>query len=206
MLEKYLNKDFLLEHKQLIIRCGICLLVLIVCIAVYFSGHSADEEEVTLPENTQQQAEETLPEEVVVDISGAVISGRVVTLEAGSRVEDAIRAAGGLADDADLSGINRAAQLTDGQKIYIPTFEETQAGITYQADSQSENVRTDGLININTADEELLQTLSGIGPVTAEKIVSYRTTYGAFSSIDDLKEVNGIGDKTFDQIRDYITV
>lgn len=206
MLEKYLNREFLLEHRRILIRCGVCILVLTVCIAVYITGHGTDGEEVTLPENSQQQAEETVPDEVVVDISGAVVSGRVVTLEAGSRVEDAIRAAGGLADDADLSGINRAAQLTDGQKIYIPTFEETQAGITYQADSRSENAGTDGLININTADEQLLQTLNGIGPVTAEKIVSYRTTYGAFSSIDDLKEVNGIGDKTFDQIRDYITV
>lgn len=206
MLEKYLNKDFIVEHKGIIIKAGAVILALCVCLAVYVKTNAAADEDIPVEQEVQTVAEEIVPADVVVDISGAVVNSKVVTLESGSRVEDAINAAGGLTDDADLSGINRAAELQDGQKIYIPTFEETERGITYLADMQSENVQSDGLININTADEDLLQTLNGIGPVTAEKIVSYRTSYGAFEKIEDIKEVNGIGEKTYSEIKDYITV
>lgn len=206
MLEKYFNREFLLEHKKDVIKIVGCIILVIICLLVYATNHAKADETVSDEINSSVAVTEEVPKEVVVDICGAVKSSKVVVLETGSRVEDAIKAAGGLSDDADLSGINRAAELTDGEKIYIPTYDETAKGITYKADSSSTGKDTSGLININTASADELQTLKGIGPVTAEKIVSYRSQYGSFKNIEDIKEVNGIGDKTYSDIKDSITV
>lgn len=206
-MEKYLNKEFFLQHRKKIIQIGVIVLILIVAIAVYAAGHSSknDDIEVAAGTNDTAVAEQTEePDEVIVDICGAVNDSKVVTLPAGSRVEDAIKAAGGITDEADLSGINRAAELADGEKIYIPTADEVERGI--ELPSAEGNISTDGSININEATAEELQTLNGIGPVTAEKIIQYRTEYGKFESKEDLMEVNGIGEKTYAQIKDKIRV
>ncbi len=208
-MEKYFNKEFLMQHKKKIIQIGAAVLIIIVAIAIYASGHSNKDEDIDVAgastdTNAAVQTAEEEPEEVIVDICGAVNDSKVVTLPAGARVEDAIKAAGGTTDEADLSGINRAAILTDGEKIYIPTADEVERGIELPS---SENVTTsDGTININEATAEELETLNGIGPVTAEKIIQYRTEYGKFENKEDLMEVNGIGEKTYAQIKDKIRV
>ena len=203
MLEKIINREFLAEKKKLIIGIAAILIALICVAGVYISGDSGDEIADSSVSGTQELEAEAVPSEIIVDISGAVKCDTVATLAYGARVEDAIKAAGGVTEDADLSGINRAAVLTDGEKIYIPSEGEIKKDASYSVDTSTAD---DGLININEATSEELQVLTGVGPVTAEKIISYRTTYGKFSKVEDLKEVNGIGAKTFEQIRPYIKV
>lgn len=137
---------------------------------------------------------------ICVDIGGAVCRPMLAELPEGSRVEDAIEAAGGLTEDADITNINRAEFLNDGDKIFIPEFGFDDTGTPVSATDASGSK-----ININTADSVQLQTLSGIGPVTAQKIIDYRTSNGRFDSIEEIKNVSGIGDKTFDKLKDHIT-
>jgi competence protein ComEA len=159
---------------------------------------------------------------VFVDVCGAVESPSVYELAPGSRVYEAIEAAGGLAKDADIRYINRAAALADGDRVYVPTEKETAAGeplpasaglVAGQTDAGSGAQAGQGAastdsaqININTADSAALQTLNGVGPATAQKIIDYRDGNGPFAKIEDLKNVSGIGDKTFEKLKDSICV
>lgn len=142
---------------------------------------------------------------VVVDVKGQVALPGVYTLSANKRVLDAITLAGGLLPTADERMLNLAAKLVDEMVIYVPTEGEQTSflGPIVQvpgATSDSE------LININTSDEIELMTLSGIGPSKAKAIIIYREEYGLFQSIEQLKEVSGIGDQTFEAIKDFISI
>lgn len=151
---------------------------------------------------------------ILVDVGGAVVNPSVVTLPEGSRVFEAVAKAGGLTDDADTGSINQAEILSDGQKIYIPTKKELEelqsgaqtSGFPYHPGYGQLNQSQPKLININTADSETLQQLSGVGPATAEKIINYRNENGKFRSAEEIKNVSGIGDKTFEKFKDKITV
>ena len=137
--------------------------------------------------------------EVYVDVDGAVVSPGVYRLKDGARVAQAIDAAGGLAPEADVTGLNRASKVVDGQKIHVPTVGEQQAsiaeaGVDVGASASSGVSGATGLVNINTASAEELQTLSGIGPSMAQSIIDERTKNGAFASVDDLMRVSGIGE------------
>lgn len=140
--------------------------------------------------------------EIIIDVSGAVKSPSVVKLPEGSRVYEAIDAAGGLCEDASLNSLNRAAVLNDGDKIYIPTEDDQTINSTNIKMSSEKS----DIININTATLENLQTLSGIGPATAEKIVDFRSTNGPFRSIEELMDVSGIGEKTFEKIKEKLCI
>lgn len=149
--------------------------------------------------------------EVYVDVDGAVVSPGVYRLKDGARVSQAIDAAGGLAPEADVTGLNRASKVTDGQKIHVPTVGEKQASIAEAGvdggTSASSGVGgATGLVNINTASSAELQTLSGIGPSMAQSIIDERTKNGAFASVDDLMRVSGIGEKKLAKIKDCICV
>lgn len=149
--------------------------------------------------------------EVYVDIDGAVASPGVYRLKDGVRVSQAIDAAGGLTPEADVTGLNRASKVTDGQKIYVPTVGEQQAasatgGAEGGAATVSGAGASSGLVNINTASAAELQTLSGIGPSMAQSIIDERTQNGAFASVDDLMRVSGIGEKKLAKIKDCICV
>lgn len=146
---------------------------------------------------------------IMIDVGGAVLNPSVVELPEGSRVFQAVEKAGGLQSDADTTLINQAEILADGQKIYIPTkqeLKEYQSGYRSSAQSYYAGPAQLQLININTADSDTLQQLSGVGPATAEKIILYRNENGKFMSIEDIKNVSGIGEKTFEKFKDKITV
>ncbi len=157
-------------------------------------------------DQTTSTAINTTPSMIMVDVSGAVRCPSVVSVSEGSRVFEAIALAGGLSEDADVSAINQAERLSDEEKIYVPTKEENMSGaLTLSVNSPASDL-TKGLVNINTADSTTLQTLTGIGPATAEKIITYRNENGRFHAIDEIKQVSGIGDKTFDKFKDQITI
>lgn len=142
---------------------------------------------------------------IIVDISGAVESPGVYMLQDGSRIFDLIEAAGGLTKDADINYINRAEILFDEAKIYIPSDRETSDLSPESAVRTSSVSSGPSLININTADSETLQKIPGVGPSTAEKIISYRLSHGRFSSIEELTNISGIGAKTLEKMKGYIT-
>ena len=148
--------------------------------------------------------------EVYVDVDGAVASPGVYRLKDGARVAQAIDAAGGLTLDADVTGLNRASKVADGQKIYVPKVGEQTVTAGDGADggaAASPGVsNATGLVNINTASASELQTLSGIGPSMAQSIIDERTKNGAFASVDDLMRVSGIGEKKLAKIKDCICV
>jgi competence protein ComEA len=133
--------------------------------------------------------------DVVVDVAGAVQRPGVYRLPAGARVVDAIGRAGGPAGDAMLEGINRAARLADGQQVVVPA--RAPGGGTVAAAATAE----DGPISLGSATPEQLETIDGIGPVTAGKIVEYRDQHGGLSSVDQLDQVSGIGPATMESLR-----
>lgn len=156
---------------------------------------------------------------ILIHISGCVKNNTVVSLPEGSRINDAIEAAGGLTNDADLTNINLAYILEDGEKIYIPKKGEeveeesytsavtskTSAEQTGKSNTKSSSTKT-SKININKATQTDLETIPGIGPSTALKIIDYREKNGKFNSIEDIKNVSGIGDAKYEKMKDYITV
>jgi competence protein ComEA len=132
--------------------------------------------------------------DLIVDVAGAVREPGVYRLPEGARVVDAVERAGGAAPDALLEGINRAARLTDGQQIVVPERGSATAG---SAGAESEG----GPIGLGAATVEQLETIDGIGPVTAQKIVEYREQRGGLSSVEQLDEVSGIGPATMESLR-----
>ena len=145
--------------------------------------------------------------ECVIHICGAVAVPGVYRLPAGSRVVDAVKAAGGLAEDAAERGVNQAAPISDGMQIVIPTLEEAEQKIFSPDGVMEENgTGKGGLVDINTADEAELMTLPGIGQAKANAIVAYRENNGNFSSIEDLRKVPGIKEGVFGQVQSLICV
>ena len=147
---------------------------------------------------------------VIIDVDGAVIEPGVYELSADGRVQDAIDAAGGLASDADVARVNRAERLIDGAKLLIPRVGEQAADLAEEAQigvsGASSGAMGTGLVNINQAGADELDALPGIGPATAEKIVSDREQNGPFLAIEDLMRVSGIGEKKFAELQDLICV
>lgn len=141
------------------------------------------------------------PPVLAVYVTGCVKAPGVYRLPKGSRVEDAIAAAGGLLDGADSENLNLAAILSDGQRLHIPVLQRD--GLAEEQTSQRGH---DNRINLNTATERDLESLPGIGPEIARRIVEYRQQNGRFTSVDDLKKVSGIGEKTLNRIRQLLRV
>jgi competence protein ComEA len=134
--------------------------------------------------------------DVVVDVAGAVRRPGVYRLPAGARVIDAIKRAGGPDGGALLEAINRAARLTDGQQVMVPA-KGTAGAVVAGTDSPAES----GPISLGSATTEQLDTIDGIGPVTAQKIVEFRDQHGGLASVDQLDEVSGIGPATMESLR-----
>jgi competence protein ComEA len=147
---------------------------------------------------------------IKVHVCGEVAVPGVYEVEKGSRVIDLIKIAGGGTEEACLDSHNLAQEAFDGQKIYVPSQEEVVLGNTDGTCISEPGIHGDGgyipVININTASSSQLESLPGIGPVTAGKIIQYRERYGTFESIEDLMDISGIGPKKFEQIKDLIDV
>lgn len=164
--------------------------------------------------NTVQSEEETIDEEIIVHITGEIVNEGIVKIKKDSRIADVIEQAGGTTEEADLSKVNLAYQVKDGQKIYIPNIndkenqKEVQDYITEDAgaDVIIENEENGSKVNINSATQTELETLSGIGPSTALKIINYRKENGEFKQIEDIKNVPGIGEAKFEGLKEEICV
>ena len=186
-------------------------------------------ETVTKKEETKKIPEEIKEEKVIVDVKGEVTTPGVYELLSTNTVMDAINMAGGLTKQSDTSNINLSKKLSDEMVIIIYNSSEIKemkkakevvcppcnnACITEEDKTaelkdekiETENTQTTSKININTATTEELQALSGIGETKAQAIVDYRTQNGKFEAIEDLKNVSGIGDSTFEKIKENITV
>lgn len=190
-------------------------------------ANSAGESRPALQRNAGEAAGEGKAKEVVVHVAGAVKSPGIIRLPQGARVADALEKAAPL-PDADTDMLNLAAPVTDGQKITVPAKGLPAAGaatasgsggaggvqknpsVSGTAPSSGPAAGTTGaaagLVNINTADASRLDTLPGIGPALAQRIIEYRELHGPFKSLEDLKNVSGIGDKKFDDLKDKITI
>ncbi|WP_058486905.1 helix-hairpin-helix domain-containing protein [Defluviitalea phaphyphila] len=162
-------------------------------------------------ESKKEEIEQEKESNCVVYICGAVKKPNVYTLPAGSRINDVINMAGGALEEADLNQLNLAEKIFDSQKIYVPKKgEEIDKSILKVENKEEDNYSikksNNQLININTDSSEKLQTLPGIGSVIAQNIIDYRNSQGPFSSIEEIKNVPRIGEKTFEKIKDKITV
>lgn len=154
------------------------------------------------------------PGTIYVHVCGAVMTPGVYEMTAGSRVYEAIQAAGGFTEDAEESYVNQAQELSDGVKLMIPTIEEVRQGFFASGDGQSvlleqedgQAYTQDGRVNINTASAKELCEIPGIGATRAAAIVSYRENHGRFMNPEDIMKVNGIKEGTYEKIKDSISV
>lgn len=201
----------------------IILIALICGIIAYavMSNNSEYEEQDILEQNTiENKIENNIENEkrkIVIHITGQVKNPGLVYLDEGARIADAIKEAGGSTKDAALDKVNLAYVLEDGQKIYIPNKNEKISEIQYIITDSGENVLKDtgkesnvkgGIkkVNINSANQEELETLPGVGPALAVRIIEYRNSNGKFEKVEDVQNVKGIGDSKFTNIKEYICI
>ena len=213
---KYINKK---QKILLIIIISIITLGIIYYSQIVKTTEEFDIEEQNLEivENKTEEKTEDIDQvaKIIVHVSGAVKQEGIVELEENSRVADAIELAGGVREDAYMKDVNLAELLEDGMKIYIPSKEEVEnqkESGNYVGNTNTSNKNTtdkndlNSKVNINTATKEELDTLPGIGESTANKIINYREENGKFKSIEEIKEVSGMGDSKFEQIKDLIEI
>lgn len=214
-------KDWLMEHK-----IHFAVVLLLVVGGLYYFYIQGPEESAPLTSLTQEDEALTKaaeapaekkdtpaanqPENIMVDVKGQVTRPGVYQSNTGERVIDVIGRAGGLTKQADQTQVNFAEHVEDEMVIYIPG--KGVEGSTLPAATGSVGPvlsgteQKQGKININKADEQELQNLPGIGPAKAAAITEFRNTSGPFKTIDDLKNISGIGDKTFEKLKDLIVV
>ena len=213
-------KDLSVKTKIIIAIIGIVIVTTIGLYYIKFTNENnneidiyQNEEEIT--ENIAQE-DIAIEENITVHIIGEVKYPGVVVLKEGSRVVDAIEAAGGETDDADLNSLNLAYMLNDGEKIYVPNKQETKdenknyieggGGTNISQAGTDQNNSKNEKININTAGEDELMKITGIGESTAKKIIEYRNQNGRFKTIEDIKKIPGIGDSKYNNMKEKIKV
>lgn len=212
-------KDWLAEHKFYVAAA----LIMVIGGYFYFSGSDYDtpgqtgtigqENKLQVEENSMVKQENQLeqePQVMMVDVKGQIKLPGVYKATPGERIIDIIGRAGGLTEQADQSKINLSEHLRDEMVVYIPSLGEE--GVLPPISSgggmapSGGSGQTQGKININMADEAQLQNLPGIGPAKAAAIIEYRQSSGPFKAVEDLKNISGIGDKTFEKLKDLVTV
>ncbi|MFJ1574874.1 helix-hairpin-helix domain-containing protein [Streptomyces sp. NPDC088182] len=211
------------------LRCGLeprtlAALAVVLVVGVILAGHhfwSGRPGMVRAPENVgaaavvPEASPGTLPApasspspsaRVVVDVSGKVRRPGVLRLAAGSRVADALRAAGGAKPGADLTGLNRARVLMDGEQVLVggPAPPASGVGAGPASGTGAGAGAAVGPVSLNVATPEQLDTLPGVGPVLARHIIDYRGRHGGFRSVDELREVNGIGERRFADLQSLV--
>lgn len=207
----------ILNKKQKII---VVVLIIIMCIVIGYYiisktekyDYSDIEKISNIIEEDQEVDDNIIENKIVIHITGEVEEEGVIELEEGARISDAIEEAGGTTEEADLSNVNLAYSLSDGQKVKIPNINEKDEEIIVVEEKAGDNIIIEGnkskeeKININKAAQTEIETLPGIGPSTALKIINYRNEHGKFKNIEDIKNVSGIGDSKFENIKEYICV
>ncbi|MBP1914845.1 helix-hairpin-helix domain-containing protein [Lederbergia galactosidilytica] len=195
------------KHKHMMIVLVIAIIILLL---VLFRFQQKDEVAVTEPiwmeaESEQLEKEKqdikTTPEKIFIDLKGAIKKPGLYEVEEGERVYDVVEKAGGLLKTADEKQINFAMKLYDEMVIYIPEINELGPEVSYPGEMNSNN---DEKVNINQADAAELETLPGIGPSKAATIIQYREENGSFKEIEELMNISGIGEKTFEKLKEQI--
>ncbi|SER78274.1 helix-hairpin-helix domain-containing protein [Streptococcus gallolyticus] len=215
-------KEKLLENKTLVAVLGTILVMLIGFFAWSNVTKTTADAQSDLPAlsttfsasssasdlKTEYSSSQTETQKVFVDIKGAVKNEGVYELSNGSRVTDVVKLAGGFTEDADKKSVNLAEKVTDESMIYVARVGENVAPATTnsQANGSAQQEESSDKINLNTATLAELQTISGIGAKRAQDIIDYRDANGGFSSVDDLKNVSGIGEKTLEKLKSEVTV
>ena len=216
--------EIIIKNKK-IISIIIAIIILIV-IGIYFiiNNFEKNENEFEISniefeedkiENINAEIEEK--SQIIVHIAGEILNPGVISLDEGARIIDAINKAGGITNEADLSKVNLAYILEDAQKIYIPNVNEKEiienmsseivkSGSTQENSNTGEKLKNGEKININTATQKELQKLTGIGESIALRIINYRKENGKFNTIEDIKNVSGIGESKFNKIKNDIIV
>ena len=211
----YHRLNHLLKHPQIVIG----ILVASVCISIFLTflyfntsqsnEHTAQANPTSLTENiatsdTIKEKETAQITDIIVDVKGAVKKVQPYTMKSNQRVKDVLEKAG-ILPQADLSQINLAEKLIDQKLIYVPKKGEATSaqGTTTSLSNQNSQKQP---INLNLAQESDLVEVPGIGPSKAQSIIDYRDEKGGFKSVEDLKEIKGIGEKTFEKLKDYFTV
>ena len=207
----------ILNKKQ---KIRVVVLIIIMCIVIGYYiisktekyDYSDIEKISNIIEEDQEVDDNIIENKIVIHITGEVEEEGVIELEKGARISDAIEEAGGTTEEADLSNVNLAYSLSDGQKVKIPNINEKDEEIIVVEEKAGDNIIIEGnkskeeKININKAAQTEIETLPGIGPSTALKIINYRNEHGKFKNIGDIKNVSGIGDSKFENIKEYICV
>lgn len=199
-----------MKNFKKIIFLSIGIIIIIIYLVYNYSKDNASEilEENIYIETSNETKEKN---KIILHITGEVNSPGIIEIEEGSRLANAIEAAGGLTENADINKINLAYVVKDGQKINIPNVNSVDTS-SYITEDIGENIIIEdinsntNLVNINTATQTELETLTGIGPSTALKIIKYREENGKFTTIEDIKNVPGIGDSKFESIKEEICV
>ena len=196
---------------------GIILGVIVIIIIGGIIYYNHFKEDNSINENTEEiyfEAKEKTEEKeefIVIHITGEIKTPGIIKIKENARLADAIEAAGGLTENADINKINLAYIVSDGQKIYIPNVnDKTEEYVNSEAGNGViiENMESNNkkLININTATQAELETLTGIGASTALKIINYRKENGKFKNIEEIKNVSGIGEAKYEVIKNSICV
>ena len=218
-------EDLIEKAKQYKIALGLGLLGVIAAGFILLQGRDQGETDVQqLTEQTSSSSSymneksdksneisqaETEDQLVTVDVKGAVKKPGVYQLQSNSRVHDALEKAGGLTDEADLKSVNQAQKLSDEAVVYVAKVGENAVDVTTSAPASATSgtgQAKSALVNLNTATEADFQTISGIGQKRAQDIIAYREANGRFKSVDELKNVSGIGAKTLEKLKEYVTV
>jgi competence protein ComEA len=187
-----------LSRRQALVVAGALAVVLVLAGKLLAGGGSA-QQVARLP--IPRAAPPAPPQLLVVDVAGAVIRPGLYRLPQGSRIADAVAKAGGTTTKAATDTVNLAAPLADGEQVVVPA--KTPAGAAAAPPGEAPSAAS-GPVSLSTATAEQLDALPGIGPVTAQKIVDYRTEHGAFHSVDELDAISGIGPAKLDQLRDLV--
>ncbi len=213
-------KDWLMEHKFFAAAAALILLAGFYYFDTADQGDPVPSNSLTVggkgdvkgkaAESNKQEDQAEKTEKIMVDVKGQIKQPGVYMANAGERVIDLISRAGGLTEQADQGQVNFAQHVEDEMVIYIPA--KGEEGVMPPAESGSSTAvtngsgKTQGKINVNKASESELQELPGIGPAKAAAIIEYRETSGPFNTVEDLKNVSGIGDKTFEKLKELAVV
>ena len=200
-------------EKTIIVKIVIAVIVAIFAVLYYFFNNqkSSSYENILTSEviinnvSSEEKSEET--GKIKVCVTGEVNSPGVRELGEGARIEDAIQKAGGIKPEANLKEINLASEIEDGEKIYVPNLVEQVEETTLSSESEANtSSKSEGKVNINKASVSELTSIPGVGASTAQKIITYREENGKFKTIEDIKNVSGIGDSKYNSMKDFISV